>query len=79
MSTLNQVKCQGTLFPFLQERDNHIEPNRYLGKDPIFRQKWTQTVFDWENLKPFLSVQSSILVRWSWSCLSMILHVFCSI
>ena len=36
MSILNQVKCQGTLFPSLQEWGYHKVLSRDLDEDPSF-------------------------------------------
>ena len=69
--SLNGIKYQGTLYPFfLQEWDNCKGPNKDLGKDP-FLDKNAHKVFEWGNLEPLLSAQSSIQFRWSWSCLPM--------
>ena len=36
MSILSRVKCQGTLFPFLQELGYHKVLSRDLDEDPFF-------------------------------------------
>ena len=36
MSILNRVKCQGTLFPSLQEWGYHKVPSKDLDEDPSF-------------------------------------------